>query len=144
MKKYVVGFMFNEERDTVVLVKKERPDWQKGRWNGVGGHIEDGEIAREAMVREFYEETGIDTSYLDWTSYANALEEDNFSIVFYYAIGDIEKARTMTDEIIELKAIESIPYIPTIENLNWLIHLAIDSMDGRPRWTTISYSSYED
>jgi 8-oxo-dGTP diphosphatase len=40
MIKYVVGFLFNEGKTKVVLIKKNRPDWQKGYFNGVGGKIE--------------------------------------------------------------------------------------------------------
>jgi 8-oxo-dGTP diphosphatase len=60
MNKYVLGFFFDYS-GKVILIKKEHPDWQKGRLNGVGGHIERGEIPHAAMVREFYEETGIKT-----------------------------------------------------------------------------------
>jgi len=58
VKKYVVGFLFNATQEFVCLIEKQRPDWQKGRLNGVGGHIEDGEKPIGAMNREFFEETG--------------------------------------------------------------------------------------
>lgn len=44
----------------VLLVLKERPSWQKGRLNLVGGHVEPGETPLEAAVRELKEETGIE------------------------------------------------------------------------------------
>ena len=39
-KKYVTGFLFNDELDRVVLIHKNRPKWQSGMYNGVGGKIE--------------------------------------------------------------------------------------------------------
>ena len=56
MKEYVVGFMFSEE------ILKNKPDWQAGRLNGVGGKVEPNEYPDQAMVREFEEETGVRTS----------------------------------------------------------------------------------
>ncbi len=39
---------------------KERPgDYHAGKWNGLGGKLEADESAREAAVREVYEESGI-------------------------------------------------------------------------------------
>lgn len=39
MNSYVCGFLMSYDMDKVVLIKKNRPDWQKGKWNGVGGKI---------------------------------------------------------------------------------------------------------
>ena len=44
----------------VLLVRKDRPKWQKGRYNLVGGKIEKGETPIEAAVRELKEETGLE------------------------------------------------------------------------------------
>jgi 8-oxo-dGTP diphosphatase len=60
IKRMVVGFLFADS--DVLLVQKMKPDWQKGFWNGVGGKDEDGEEPIDAMVREFREETKIDTA----------------------------------------------------------------------------------
>lgn len=56
--RYVLGFMFNEAKTHVLLVKKNRPAWQAGLLNGIGSKIEPGEQPLEAMEREFQEETG--------------------------------------------------------------------------------------
>jgi len=37
VKRYVLGFCFGPSLTTVVLIKKNRPAWQAGRLNGVGG-----------------------------------------------------------------------------------------------------------
>jgi len=66
----VVGFMFNDKPTEVALILKRRPVWQFGKLNGIGGHVEQTESPLKAMVREFKEETGSDTQYVDWHCYA--------------------------------------------------------------------------
>src|SRR5947207_2773047 len=46
----------NEER--VLLIMKDKPEWQKGFFNLVGGKVEDGETPEQAALRELKEETG--------------------------------------------------------------------------------------
>lgn len=55
---YVLGFLIQE--DSIVLIRKRKPEWQAGKLNGVGGKIEAGEVPYVAMCREFKEETGGD------------------------------------------------------------------------------------
>ncbi len=43
MKGYVLGFAFDEDYEWVALIKKNRPQWQAGKLNGVGGKIEPNE-----------------------------------------------------------------------------------------------------
>lgn len=62
MKNYVLGFLFTHSG--VVLIQKNTPEWQRGKLNGIGGSIEEGETPYAAMVREFAEETGL--QQLEW------------------------------------------------------------------------------
>lgn len=55
--RYVLGFMFDHEEKHVLLIWKNRPKWQAGKLNGIGGKIEAGETPLQAMEREFTEET---------------------------------------------------------------------------------------
>lgn len=63
MKKMVVGFIFNLKGDEVLLIKKTHPDWQKGKLNGLGGHLNGVELDnmdyQGAFVREVKEESGL-------------------------------------------------------------------------------------
>ena len=51
MNNYVLGFAFNKNFREVLLILKNKPQWQKGLYNGIGGKIEEGELPIEAMVR---------------------------------------------------------------------------------------------
>jgi hypothetical protein len=51
MTKYVVGLAFDDE-GRVALIEKNRPAWQRGLLNGIGGKIEGDEMPVETMIRE--------------------------------------------------------------------------------------------
>jgi 8-oxo-dGTP pyrophosphatase MutT (NUDIX family) len=46
----VLGFVFNRDFSEVALILRNRPKWQAGHYNGIGGHIEDGENPYDAMA----------------------------------------------------------------------------------------------
>lgn len=57
---YVVGFAFFRFTYSVSLIEKQKPDWQRGKLNGIGGKIESTDRSPvDAMRREFAEETGV-------------------------------------------------------------------------------------
>ena len=141
--KYVLGFMFTEDLATVALIRKKRPVWQAGKLNGIGGHIEPGETAPAAMVREFKEETGYDTTVGGWERFAQLKGED-FEVDVFWSCGELTQLKTQTDELIECHQVKLIdPFRrDVVENLCWLIPLAVDSMDdARPEFTTADYGT---
>ncbi len=120
MTEYVAGFLFDLDR--VALVVKNRPKWQAGKMNGIGGHIEDGETPAQAMSREFVEETG-HPDPISWIPFA-VLSGEQFAVHFFYAYGDSSKVTTMTDEEIVVVPVEEINEANAIPNLTWLIPMA--------------------
>jgi len=56
MIEYAVGFIHND--NDVALIRKDRPQWQAGFLNGIGGKLEPGESPHDAMIRECHEEAG--------------------------------------------------------------------------------------
>jgi 8-oxo-dGTP diphosphatase len=56
---YVCGFLFHPQRKAVALIRKNKPEWQAGKLNGIGGKVEHLETPAEAMEREFLEEAGV-------------------------------------------------------------------------------------
>lgn len=123
-KRYVVGFMFSPSGSSVVLIQKNRPDWQKGKLNGVGGKIEQGETPAEAMRREFYEETGIAFNTYSWTLFAT-LNGPNAVVYVFRAWSDlIGNAFSKTDEEVGKYFADSLPN-NILPNLKFLIPLAL-------------------
>lgn len=126
-KRYVAGFLIDRWSREVVLVKKNRPKWQEGRYNGVGGHIEERERPEDAMQREFHEETGHDRN--DWELYTT-LEGNDFIVHFFRAFDfDLRMLNisTVTDEPIEILSIDEVSPANCIPNLTWLIPMALSS-----------------
>jgi 8-oxo-dGTP pyrophosphatase MutT (NUDIX family) len=59
-KKYVVIHAYDLlHPDRVLLVEKDRPAWQKGCLNLLGGKVEQGEEAIDTTIRELKEESGL-------------------------------------------------------------------------------------
>lgn len=76
-KHYVLGFAFNKAKTKVILIKKNRPLWQKDKLNGIGGKIEPKEKRFQAMIREFLEETGVKTTIAQWHLFAEMKYADD-------------------------------------------------------------------
>lgn len=56
----------------IILIKRTKEPWMN-HWNGVGGHIENGETAFEAVNREVTEEVGIDLQKTTRTTFAGIM-----------------------------------------------------------------------
>lgn len=123
-KRFVVGFMFEEGGPKVLLIRKKRPQWQVGMLNGVGGKIEERDVSPEhAMVREFFEETTIATSILDWRCFC--MLEDHDSIVYMFTSqGPIALARKREDEYPVMVMANQLHLEDVVPNLLWLVPMA--------------------
>jgi 8-oxo-dGTP diphosphatase len=124
MTNYVCGFMFSRDLKHVVLIKKNKPLWQEGMWNGVGGKVEEGEDWFNAMSREFLEETGVETEPIDWT-YFNTEQGEDWKVNFYYIIGPVNYCKTVEEEEVRVMKVTHIWSHPLIDNLYKLIPQAV-------------------
>lgn len=142
---YVLGFLFDESLQKVVLIVKNRPQWQAGMLNGVGGKIETDESPEDAMRREFQEETGVDVA--TWQEFAFLGDGQYFALHVFAAKGAVNAVKTSTDEqVVVVPAIQSLAGTEVggsgamVENLAWLIPLAMDVLtDKRPSYVRAFY-----
>lgn len=133
---YVAGFLFSLDEKQVLLIKKNRPDWQAGCLNGIGGHIEKGEGPKEAMQREFKEETGLDI--YAWNK-AVDLYGNGWLVHFFYAHGNLQHAQSMTDEEVNIYDTQEVitrSALTVIPNLRYLIPLCLDKDITKPVMVT--------
>lgn len=129
---YVVGLAFSKGMKYLLLIEKNRPETQKGKLNGVGGHISESECPIDAMIREFYEETGIKTSRAQWkpllkiSGPGKKRNQLTGEIFFFHAELDIEDCRSKTDEKLIIIPVAMIGNFEVVADLQWLIPMAID------------------
>jgi len=123
-QEYVAGFLFSREWDKVALIEKQKPDWQKGFLNAIGGKIEKGEEPYEAMIREFKEETGVKIT--SWRNYC-CLEGEDWRVYFYVAFGYLEALTSTTEEKVVIVASDLSDSPKTIPNLKWLVPMALQN-----------------
>lgn len=127
MEKYTVGFLFSENRDWVVLIKKERPHWQKGLLNGVGGHIEEGETPKECFIREFEEEAGVRLPESEVSEYCTMTFKE--VIVYCFRVFNSElmlDISTKTDEQVCRYEVCGLSRLKTVQSVPRLISIALD------------------
>lgn len=124
-QQYVVGFMLDPTLSKVVLIRKAKPEWQKGLLNGVGGKVGDhveGETPEQAIGREFREETGMDG--LDWSKFLT-LRTPHSELHFFRAVGNVHRCLTMTEEEVSVFDVHDVmDRCDTIPNIRWCIQMA--------------------
>ena len=132
MIEYVAGFLFDPNRISVALVRKNRPPWQAGKLNGIGGKKEPGEPWLEAMIREFEEETGVHIE--DWEHTVTLTSSDpSWELRVFRAFSPrIRDVRSMESETITIESVirrghlGSVANRQTIPNLGWIVPLSLD------------------
>jgi len=126
--KYVLGFAFNECKNCVILIEKQKPEFLKGKLNGLGGKIEGCELPNSAMSREFKEECGIETSPSDWNRFSVLDGPDFLVYVFKTTLKDelFLSAKQTEKEKIFLLPISILKKKKCVSNIHWLIEMALD------------------
>jgi len=148
MNHYCLGFMFGpylgfglpsqERYNKVALIRKNKPEFQVGKLNGIGGKVEPEDATPfDAMVRKFKEETGVVMKIEEWYRFATMLFPEEIIVDCFCAVREeFPKITTMTDEKVvdaytHLLLSDPEGYNP-MKNLLWLIPMAI----GHLRWRT--------
>lgn len=136
MKHYVLGFIFNQDKTKVLLVHKKRPSWQAGKWNGIGGKIEEKDMdPLEAMQRECIEEIGYEYKwkhcitfvcsggtvfiYKAISNYASAEFSDSSGSICYEQI---------EDEELKIWPVNLLPDFDAVLDLKWFIPVCLSTI----------------
>lgn len=130
-KQYVCGFRFNENMDKVLLIRKSKPDWQRGLINGIGGKLEDVDHSFvDAIEREYEEETKLGT-FDEWKHFTS-LKNDFFEVRFFVSFGnDVMDYQGYTADIGEgVVGLYEYPEVlgdsTLMPNLTWLLPMSLD------------------
>lgn len=133
-KHYTVGFYLNFDLSMIMLVRKAKPIWQKGLYNGVGGFIEKGESAHDCMIREFEEETGIQQRM--WTPFATGqitCHQGPCYLHYMITSGPSISPRLDHSEQAEWLSLRDLFKYPIVPNITWLIQMGLLKFN-RPQW----------
>lgn len=126
-KEYVLGFIFSTDLKRIALLRKNRPAWQAGKLNGIGGKVENGETALQAMVRECQEETGVYISELEW-SYFSVFDGDYHQVhCFKCVYSNIEELICPESEVLEYFNVDDIHKENLMDNIKYLIPMCLSS-----------------
>jgi hypothetical protein len=142
---YVLGFQFDQKGSNVALILKNRPEWQAGFWNGIGGHVEPQESPDGAMAREFYEETGMPQDHVVWHPFARLDTWMRDRVFLFSSFSDqVGVVRTVTDEPV---AVFTVPAVLTmgvksIINVPYLVAMALSQRSTRSTGGSNGFASY--
>jgi 8-oxo-dGTP diphosphatase len=138
--KFTLGFVFDPSIERVLLIKKQRPAWQAGKINGVGGKLEPGEGPVEGMQRETKEESSLCIEQGGWIHVAD-MRADDWVVHVFTAIyeGNLEDIQSLTDEPVAWFPVDTLPSGMNT-NLPWLIPLCKDRLqNGTPAMCIAEY-----
>jgi len=133
MTEYVLGFAYCKdyaECYRVLLIRKNKPAWQAGHLNGIGGKVELGDPNPQwALSREFKEGCGLEQRPEQWLNFA-ILEFPGVAKIYCFASWWewklFKTAHTMTDEEICSIGLDGIMDEPkALANLPWLIPMGL-------------------
>jgi 8-oxo-dGTP diphosphatase len=123
-QEWVLGFAFDVNQANIVLIKKNKPAFMKGKRNGIGGKVEFEENLTFAMEREFLEETGVLIPSGKWQNFGNLSYCDGCIHLFSVSSPEIYKARTVEEEEIGVFLFDEVFGKNTMPNLGWLATMA--------------------
>jgi 8-oxo-dGTP diphosphatase len=143
MEKMVAGFLFSYDKKYVMLVQKKKPEWQKGKFNAIGGHVNDRETPEKAMQRTFEKEAGIETLLINW-EHDVTLTSNSWHVDFYHTFSDApfegkrhsalllhSESRKESIYLCEVNEVVTLSDM-IVSNLQWLIPICLDKTLIKP------------
>ncbi|RXZ77424.1 8-oxo-dGTP diphosphatase [Paenibacillaceae bacterium] len=113
MLKFTICFI--KQGSKILLLNREFPAWM-GVWNGVGGKLEGGESARESIIREIYEETGLSINNPQFKGIASWIVNEGFVDGMYLFVAELPMEESFDTPI---KTYEG---ILDWKEYEWIIH----------------------
>lgn len=129
-EKMTVGLMFCQNKTKVALIRKARPEWMAGCWNGLGGHIKPDETGYHCIHRKVLEESGI--LEFDWEHFAiirSSIDEWSVDVFRAFLPGDTEPSlASKDDEPVQWWPVSAVlqGLLYHVDNLPLLVAAALD------------------
>lgn len=123
-KQYVVNAIFSPDLQDILIIRKNRPQWQAGKFNLIGGKVEVSEDFCDAVIRETKEECGLDISSDDIRNVGIIEKKNEYLVVCYVTVTEsIYEFSSMTDEAVYRVTMEELRSLPEEKRVNNLLSL---------------------
>ena len=98
MEETVLCYIENEHRYLMLFRNKKKEDINKGKYIGIGGHLEPGESKESALKREVKEETGLTLLSYQYRGKILFVNDDFQEIMYLYTADKFEGELIQCDE----------------------------------------------
>ena len=124
-------FIFNKSE--LLLIKQnsdKKPDF--GKWNGIGGHIEEGEDPYSAAKREIVEETGLSIENITLRFITIIPEKRDVGICLFIFSGysDLKTIRESPEGQLRWIRISDLTDYPLMADLPRMVELIVNQIQG--------------
>ena len=89
MDKTVLAYIKIDHQILMLFRNKKEKDINKGKWIGIGGHLEKGETKEQALLREVKEETGLTAKHFEYRGKLLFVNDDFEEIMYLYLIDSV-------------------------------------------------------
>lgn len=110
-----------------MLIKKNRPSWQEGNFNGVGGAVEQNETPLEAIKREAKEETNLDIKEWNKIEYLSYDEVDLYIYQANISSDLLNSYQSITDEKLAIFGKSELPK-NLVEDVKYIVSQRLNFM----------------
>lgn len=86
----VICYLIKDNKVLMLFRNKKEVDINKGKWIGVGGHIEKGETPLQAVIREVYEETSLHINKCESVAKITFFFKDDVEVMHVYTCFDYQ------------------------------------------------------
>ena len=138
-------FLINRDQVLLLRLGSDRGAWA-GKFNGVGGHVEQAEDPLSAALREVQEETGIAPSTLTLCGLVHIDVGDIPGISLYIYVGETHTPEVLTqtsEGTADWQDISTLENLPLVEDLLLLLPKALESY-GTKKPFSASYNFDDD
>ena len=98
MDKTVLAYIRVNHQILMLYRNKKEVDINKGKWIGIGGHIEKGETKETALIREIKEETGLTVKHFEYRGKLLFVNDDFEEIMYLYLVDSVSGELIGCDE----------------------------------------------
>ena len=151
MDKTVLAYIKKDGQFLMLYRNKKKQDINKGKWIGIGGHLEQGESKEQALVREIKEETGLDVLHYIYRGELLFVNNDFEEVMYLYLVDEVsgnliecdegELAWIKEDDLMSLNMWEGdYKFLPLLINTDEFIRLELRYSDDQlvevKEWST--------